>query len=134
MRAYKALEVKIAEIKEDKKEKDEQQANVKKLIASEVVNMGVGKGSKLKVEGVGSFNFTTQRYYRVPSGDERERLVRMIMDEPNGIALLTIGKKDLNDWCQDRLNREEEVPEFLQYFEDTMVPVISLKKAPKAQG
>ena len=134
MRAYKKVNDHIEELKDEKKDQEEQLAYLKKLIQTEVKNMDLGPKSVLRIEGVGSFNFTSQRYYKVPSGDARERLMRKLLEEKDGVALLTIGKKDLNEWCKDREDQELEIPAYLEYFEQKDVPVISLKKAHKAKG
>lgn len=128
MRRYKAVDEKIAVVKREKADLEAELSNVKQLLREEVLNMGVSKGSTLRVEGVGKFHFTTQRYYRVPSGDEREHLVRLLVAEGSQ-SLLTIGKKDLNDWCRDRKDSEEAVPDYIKFHEDKHVPVISLTKS-----
>lgn len=130
MRTYQAKSEKADELKKEKADIEQELTYLKGLIRDAVVNMGLAKGSTLRVEGVGRFNFTTQKYWRVPTGDERERLVHTLLEEQS-VSLLTVGKRDLNDWCRDREDREVDVPDYLQFIEDANVPVISLKKAPK---
>lgn len=109
--------------------------NAKSLIRAEVQNIGLAKGSTMKVEGVGKFNFTTTRYYSVPP-ERRAEFIALIIERGEEV-LLDMPKKALNDWCNAVIEDYDasipgsfELPSYIRFFEDTMVPrIVPTKEA-----
>ena len=151
LRKYDELDQAASQAGDDKAEKESARDNVKSLLKDEVVNMGLGKRTKLAIPGVGDFSFTTERYYRIPANDREEFVLLLIrrslkqagiandadwiLEALRGteITLLSIGKGDLNAWCKERVDEAEEdeqpLPGYITYFEDKFVPRISLASA-----
>lgn len=127
MKRYAEVDARIAAAKREKSELEDEQQNLRQLLVDEVRNLGLARGSTLRVDGVGTFGFTTKRGWRV-AADDRERLVTELIEE-GSTALLTVGKKALDDWCADRLNTGRDVPEYVKRYEDRHVPRISLEKS-----
>lgn len=124
---YDRLDREAAERAEAKRNAEDAREHVKGLLRDEATNMGLGKGSRAVYEGLGTFGWTTKRYWRLPS-EHREQFVRLLIERGEE-ALLTIGQKDLNAWCDDMEARGEELPSYLKYHEDRFVPQISLESA-----
>ena len=153
MRKYAELDESASKTSEAKSNLEASRDNVRALLKDEVSNMGLGRGSKLSLPGVGTFSFTTERYYRVPAVDReafalllvRRSLLQGGMNEDDvndivaqlrgtEVALLSIGKSDLNAWCQERVDEagpdeRHPLPSYVAYFEDEFVPRISLAAA-----
>lgn len=159
LRKYDELDQQAADAKDVKSDAEQSRDYVKGLLRDEVRNMGLGKGSKLEVEGVGKFSFTTRRYYQLPapsreefalllirrsleqkvvaaSEEERAQRIDEVVNVLRGteVALLTIGQKELDRWCAERKAEVDEdepsaVPAYVTYHEDGFVPVISLDSA-----
>ena len=95
-------------------------------LKTEVLNLGLGRGSRLEISGIGTFGFTTERYWSVPK-ERRGDFARFLIKHGD-IDLLTIGKSDLKAWCDDRGRIDEAVPPYVTYFENTFKPRISLEE------
>lgn len=153
MRKYAELDESASKASEAKTNLEASRDNVRSLLKDEVSNMGLGRGSKLSLPGIGTFSFTTERYYRVPAVDReafallliRRSLMQRGMNEDDvdhvidrlrgtEVALLSVGKSDLDAWCKERIDEAgpgepHPLPSYVAYFEDKFVPRISLAAA-----
>ena len=127
MRLYDDVETRLAELKAQMADLDEQRKIIRDRLRDEVTNLGLGRGTTLDVPGVGTFHFTTHSAYNVPA-EYREAFVKTLIDRGE-TALLTVGKADLKAWCDDMKRTDEPIPDYLTYFEDSFVPSISLESA-----
>jgi hypothetical protein len=128
MQKYAAAEKKKKAAEAERKTASAEMEELKGVLKTEVLNLGLGKGTKLKVEGIGSFSFQTKKFWRLPKAD-REVFCRMLAAKGEH-ALLTIGKTDLNDWCNDRVATEEDLPDYITFHEDEFIPRVTLARKP----
>jgi hypothetical protein len=148
LKKYDELDQAASAASERKAELEASRDNVRTLLKDEVTNMGLGRRTRLSVPGVGDFSFTTERYHRMPA-ERREDFalllirrslllrgmneddIEHVVDLLHGteVALLTIGKSDLNEWCKERADEDEPLPPYVTFFEDRFVPRISLTSA-----
>ncbi len=124
MTQYDNADCRLEELKEEKANVEATHRHLRDLLRDEVMNMGLGKGVKLPVEGTGSFSFTTQEHASLPA-QFREDFVHARI-EAGEEALLTIGKNDLKAWVKERREAGEDVPEYIKMRQDKFVPVIQL--------
>ncbi len=134
MRVYQVQAHRKARLEAELKDTKSVLENAKELIRSEVGTIGLAKGSVMRVDGIGKFNYTTNRYYSVPP-ENRAEFVELIIERGEQ-SLLEMGKKSLNDWCKaivDDYDAEVpgsfELPNYIRFFEDTMVPnIVAVKE------
>jgi hypothetical protein len=132
MRRYQAITLKVDALSEERKLAIGQQDNLKALLKEEVQNMGLGRGSKLKIDGVGAFSFTTNRYYACTK-ERRLELVDLLIERGEK-SLLTIGKADLASWASEVDEDEDQtLPDFVTFFEDKFVPRVAVDKTKATQ-
>lgn len=124
---YDEADTEVARLKDERDRADAARGELRGQLRQEVINLGFGRGTRLNVDGVGVFNFTTKTYYSLPA-EYREEMVKLLIDE-GAISLLTIGQADLGAWCQDRIEREVPIPHYVVIREDKFVPSITLESA-----
>lgn len=127
MQEYDRVDSQLAAMKEAVEGMEAERDNLRTLLRDEVLSLGVAKGSKLEIEDVGTFHFTSRKHYRIPA-EYREQFVRELIQSEQQV-MLSIGKADLKVWCEDMERTDTPLPTYLAYHEDKFVPVISLDSA-----
>lgn len=123
MRQYHNNEIELERAKALVSDLDSVRTNLRTLLRSEALNRSIGKGSNVRIDGVGVFGWTTQRSHVVPR-ERREEFARLLAGRDE-YSLLTIGKRDLREWCEELGDKK---PAYIEFHEDPFVPRIKLDR------